>query len=61
MLAGMLVPVLAAAPFYIADRRADAEPAPAEAEPEEPDAEIHVLRTATRGGDQASGPEQAAA
>lgn len=60
MMAGMLVPVLAAAPFYIADRRRDAESAQAETEPEKPDAEIHVLRPATR-DESAGGPEQAAA
>lgn len=61
MLAGMLVPVLAAAPFYIADRRRDAAAAQAEAEAEKPDAEIHVLHPAAQGGSSASGPEQAAA
>ncbi|MFR9730286.1 hypothetical protein ACL03H_13740 [Saccharopolyspora sp. MS10] len=43
MLAGMLVPVLAAAPFYIADRRREAAAAQADAEAEQPVAEIHVL------------------
>ena len=49
MLAGMLVPVLAAAPFYIADRRADAESAQAETEPETSSADIHVLRPRAEG------------
>ncbi len=75
MLAGMLVPVLAAAPFYIADRRRDAEATQADTEPEkqtaepeiqdveqeEQDAEIIVLHPESPSANLETGSEHAAA